>query len=239
MIEEESDTEFQPIPTMNNQMDEREVVTLEDPQSLIKMLEGLPDRRDNRGKKHELAFVLACVIVALLNNRLYLSAIQRFIFNRFDWLCEIFDKPNAQPVSRAQLPLILQSVDYDELNELLEAFFGTDADIIPGQWWSVDAKRLRGTLRAGQSATDAEQLLSIVTHETGDLVEQQAFSATTSHEKHEVYRTLQNEAVAQANLTLDALHTTPETLQAIHSAKGGYIVQVKKTNLPSFAAVKS
>lgn len=220
-------------------MDEQEAVTLEEPKTLIAMLEGLPDRRDNRGKKHELAFVLACVIVALLNNRLYLSAIQRFIFNRFDWLCEIFDRPNAQPISRSQLPLILRAVDYDDLNELLKAFFVTEADIIPGQWLSVDAKRLRGTLRAGQSATDAEQLLSIVTQERGELVAQQAFSATTSHEKHEVRRTLRNEAIAKGNLTLDALHTTADTLQTIHAAKGGYIVQVKKTNLPSSAAVKS
>lgn len=219
-------------------MDEQETVTLEEPKSLIKMLEGMPDWRDNRGKRHEQAFVLACVIVALLNNRLYLSAIQRFIFNRFDWLCEIFERPDAQPISRSQLPLILRAVDYDELNELLKEFFGTEADIIPGQWLTVDAKRLRGTLRTGQSATDAEQLLSVVTQETGELVAQQAFSATTSHEKHEVRRILQDKAVAKANLTLDALHTTAETLQTIQDAKGGYIVQVKKTNLPSSAFVK-
>lgn len=238
-MEKESSIEFQCIPTASKQMDEQEATTLEEPKSLIKMLEGLTDRRDNRGKQHDQAFVLACVIVALLNNRLYLSAIQRFIVNRFDWLREIFDRPDAQPISRSQLPLLLQAVDYDELNELLKAFFGTDADIIPGQWLAVDAKRLRGTLRTGQSATDAEQLLSVVSQQTGELVQQQAFSATTSHEKHEVQRTLRNQAVAKANLTLDALHTTAETLQTIHGAKGGYIVQVKKTNLPSSTSVKS
>lgn len=219
-------------------MDAETAVTLAEPQSLMALLEQVPDRRDNRGKEHELAFVLGCVIVALLNNRLYPSAIQRFIANRIEWLRLIFNRPQAQAISRAQLPLVLRSVDYQQLNQRLNQFFGTQADIIPGNWYAMDGKRLRGTLERQQAPTDAQQLIAVVEHESHDLVYQQAFSATASHETREVRAILAQTDLHQGNITLDALHTTPETLQLIHRAQGGFIVQVKKTRRPSMITVK-
>lgn len=210
-------------------MDEQPPVTLVAPKSLIEMLTELPDRRDNRGKEHELAFVLACVIVALLNNRLTLSSIHRFILHRFDWLSDIFERPNSRPVSRAQLPLILRSVDYPELNARLKEFFETEDEIIPDQWFAIDGKRLRGTIGTRRSAVDAEQILSVVGHETQELVYQQAFAITHSHESREVRAALQIDELQQANVTMDALHNSPETLESIQAASGGFIVQVKKT----------
>ena len=35
--------------------------------TLIEMLNQLPDPRDNRGKRHELAFVLVCLVIAILS----------------------------------------------------------------------------------------------------------------------------------------------------------------------------
>jgi hypothetical protein len=74
----------------------------------IKICENL-DLRDNRGKKHCLAFVLLGVILALCRNRDgNLSSIYRSIKNTNEALCAYLEFPLIKPVSRAQLPLILK-----------------------------------------------------------------------------------------------------------------------------------
>jgi hypothetical protein len=45
----------------------------------------LPEHRDNRGKRHPLAFVIAAFVLATLVGRQKLSSIHRFMRNRADW----------------------------------------------------------------------------------------------------------------------------------------------------------
>ena len=59
------------------------------PVTVFAALQHLPDPRDNRGKRHELAFVLCGVILAIMAGRSRVSAIQRFLRNRFGWLREL------------------------------------------------------------------------------------------------------------------------------------------------------
>lgn len=54
--------------------------------SFMTKLKQLVDPRDNRGKRHELAFVLGSVILAIMSGRSYASSIYRFIKNRIKWL---------------------------------------------------------------------------------------------------------------------------------------------------------
>lgn len=67
------------------------------------------DLRDNRGKKHCLAFVLLGVMLALLRNKDgNLSSIHRAIKNTNEQLCNYLQLPLVSAVSRAQLPIILK-----------------------------------------------------------------------------------------------------------------------------------
>ncbi len=45
----------------------------------IEALDKLPDHRDNRGKRHRLAFIIASVVMALMVGRLTTSGIFRYI----------------------------------------------------------------------------------------------------------------------------------------------------------------
>ena len=49
----------------------------------------LPEHRDNRGKRHPLAFVIAPFALATLIGRQKLSSIHRFMRNRANWLYEL------------------------------------------------------------------------------------------------------------------------------------------------------
>ncbi|WP_394774465.1 hypothetical protein [Flavobacterium sp.] len=74
----------------------------------IKKCENI-DLRDNRGKKHCIAFVLLGVMLALCRNKDgNLSSIHRAIKNTNEQLCSYLEQPLIKAVSRAQLPLILK-----------------------------------------------------------------------------------------------------------------------------------
>lgn len=71
----------------------------------------LLDLRDNRGKKHSLAFVLLSVMIAMYRNRDgILSSVHRSMQNTHVELCRYLQIEYAPPVSRAQLPLILKKL---------------------------------------------------------------------------------------------------------------------------------
>jgi hypothetical protein len=72
--------------------------------SFVSKLKRLTDKRDNRGKRHELAFVLGGVVLAIMSGRWYASSIHRFIKNRLKWLCQVLGYRAAKAVSRANCP---------------------------------------------------------------------------------------------------------------------------------------
>ena len=74
--------------------------------SLMTRLECLIDKRDNRGKRHQLAFVLGSVVLAIMSGRSYASSIHRFMKNKIKWLGDVLGQAEAKAVSRAQLPRI-------------------------------------------------------------------------------------------------------------------------------------
>jgi len=89
----------------------------------IELLRNITDPRDNRGKRHELSFVLAVTTMAILSGKNYVSEIHRYICNKIGWLQEIFDRPDVKPISRAQLPRIIAIVDWEELRCDHRGFF--------------------------------------------------------------------------------------------------------------------
>ena len=54
----------------------------------IDALKALPDPRDNRGKRHLLAFLIVTVVFAILVGRSSVSGIHRYMTHNIDWLRE-------------------------------------------------------------------------------------------------------------------------------------------------------
>ncbi len=197
--------------------------------TLIERLQQIPDRRDNRGKRHKLPFVLACVLMAILSNRSYMSSIQRYIHHKIEWLKDVFDSPEATAVSRAQLPNILARVDWEALNAVFKALFGLCIiEQHPGEWKAVDGKSLKGTIVDPTQAHDHERLVLIVGHTSHDILEQQRFSGAKESEVTVVRDLLEQTGLVGDKISLDAGHAYPETLEPIHAADGMYVVQIKQ-----------
>lgn len=129
-------------------------------------LQQLPDSRDNRGKRHDLAFVLCGVIVAIMAGRSRVSAIHRFLHNRFAWFRELTQVTSEQCISRAQFPRLLATVEWTTLQPLLRAHLGVQGESpTPGEWVAIDGKALRGS--------PGEQVVLARAHHSGALLAHQ------------------------------------------------------------------
>ena len=194
----------------------------------IELLEEISDPRDNRGKRHKLSFVLAVTTMAILCGKNHVSEIHRYIRNKIEWLQEIFDCPNAKPISRAQLPRILIIVDWEELNAIIEEFFSVTIENINDEWIAIDGKVLRGTITDNDNAHENEQIALAIGHRSQQILFQRKMSGAKSSEVVEVRKLLKETWLQRAKVTLDPLHANPTTLETINQSGGKYIVQIKK-----------
>jgi predicted transposase YbfD/YdcC len=200
--------------------------------TFFEALQQLPDPRDNRGKRHELAFVLCGVILAIMAGRSRVSAIHRFLHNRLAWLRETTHASVARCISRAHLPRLLARVEWEALNALSVAHFGVCLESpAEGEWVAVDGKALRGS--------PGEQLILARTHQSGHILAHQKLTGPKRSEVTAVRALLAQPQLQGSKVTLDALHCTPATMAQIHQAQGSYLVQVKANQPTLLAAVRA
>jgi predicted transposase YbfD/YdcC len=189
--------------------------------SFMAKLKRLIDKRDNRGKRHALAFVLGGVVLAIMSGRWSASSIHRFILHRLKWLRRVLGYRVAQAVSRAQLPRILDGVDWADLNEILTEYFGVRIEVQDKEWYAVDGKTLRGV--AGQQ----ERVLLAVSHGGRRTVAQKPMRGPKESEITAARAMLAETGLEKGKNTLDALHFNPQTTGQINQAGGWFVIQLK------------
>jgi len=193
--------------------------------NFVEALSQLPDDRDNRGKRHTLAFVVAGVVLAILSGRSKVSSIFRYLRNRIEWLREVTQHPEAGVVSRAHLPRLLARVDWAELNTLIDQHFGVQVELsATHDWVAIDGKVLRGTLASG----DKQSVVFAVSHASRTLLAQAPMKGSKASEIPVVRDLLKHSQLEAHKVTLDAHHCNPTTTAQIHQAGGQYVIQVKE-----------
>ena len=193
--------------------------------NFVEALSHLSDDRDNRGKRHELAFVVAGVVLAILSGRSKVSSIFRYIRNRIEWLREVTDHPDAGVISRAHLPRFLARLDWVDLNELIDHHFGVQVELSATEdWTAVDGKVLRGTLASG----DKQSVVLAVRHGCRTPLAQAPMKGSKASEIPVVRDLLKVSKLEGQKVTLDAHHCNPTTTAQIHQAGGQYVIQVKE-----------
>jgi predicted transposase YbfD/YdcC len=191
-------------------------------------LQQLPDPRDKRGKRHDLAFVLCGVLLALMAGRARVSAIHRFLRNRFVWLRELTHAPVTRCLSRAHLPRLLARVDWAALHTLSLAHFGVEVESsAAGEWIAIDGKALRGS--------PGEHVVLARTQQSGDILVHQPLAGPKASEVPAVRTLLAQSPLQGRKVTLDAGHCNPTTIAQIHQEQGGYLVQLN-ANQPTLRA---
>ncbi len=185
------------------------------------------DLRDNRGKRHDLAVVLVGVSLAILSNRDgCLSSIHRHLVNYYENLAEILKLEKQRPVSRAQLPRVLEKVAVEVFDNLIFSHFGIKLDEKERKWLAIDGKELRGSIEKG--AKRGEVVVQVVAHENGNTIAQSYYCGKKQSEVPTVRSLLEKHELGKQKLSLDALHCKPKTLLMVSQAKGKYLVGVKE-----------
>ena len=193
--------------------------------NFVEALSHLTDDRDNRGKRHALAFVVAGVVCAILSGRSKVSSIFRYVRNRIDWLREVTHSPEARVVSRAHLPRLLARLDWAELNALIARHFGVQVELhAEHDWIAIDGKVLRGTLTSGEK----QSVVVAVSHTRRTLLAQAPMQGSKASEIPVVRDLLTQSQLEAHKVTLDAHHCNPTTTAQIHQAGGQYVIQVKE-----------
>jgi len=191
----------------------------------------LPDTRDPRGKRHELAFVLTSLLWALLRSGGYLSIskLHRWMVREHDWLVAQTGWASAKPISDPQLRRVLANLDYLHYNQLNGLFFGW-AGSQPEVWYSVDGKELRGSIDGVIGQKRGQAVVRLVCHEDAQAQLMGFYEGEKESERTVVAQHFNACAVEELrgrNFTLDALHSTPEVLTCLQHGGSGYVVGVK------------
>jgi predicted transposase YbfD/YdcC len=202
----------------------------------LQKAEGL-DLRDNRGKRHDLAVVLVGVTIAVLSNRDgCLSSIQRPFANHYKRLVTALGVEKKRPVSRSQLPLILEKVAVAIFDDLIFSHFGLSLSEKERKWFAIDGKELRGSIERG--AKRGEALVQAVAHENRQTIAQTYCCGKKESEVPIVRSLLEKDELMKQKISFDALHCKPKTLLMIADEQGKYLVGLKENQKELLRQVK-
>jgi len=192
----------------------------------VQKAEGL-DLRDNRGKRHDLSFILLGVILGLLRKRDgNLSSIHRSMVNTHEKLCSLLKLKIENAVSRAQLPRILEKVDLEKFEEILFTHFTIKLDEAEKQWFAGDGKELRGSIEKGSKRGEA--LVQLVRHKDGCVLGQSRYNGEKESEKPCLRDLIEEKKAKSQKITADALHLNPSMTSMIEQAEGVFVMGLKE-----------
>ena len=191
----------------------------------LQNIEGL-DLRDTRGLRHELRIVLLGVTMAILSNRDgNLSSIHRYIVNHNTRILASINYSIHSPVSRSQLPNILENVSLAVFEGILFNHFGVTLSQQERQWFALDGKDLKGSIQTGH--TRGEAIVQAVTHKHRVVQSQEYYSGRKESEVITVRNILKDNNLEGQKISMDALHCKPHTLEPINESGGIYLVGLK------------
>ena len=196
--------------------------------SLFEHLRRVPEFRSARGVRHSLGSVLAVAAAAKLAGARGPTAIAEFgarLDQRQLAAVRAFRSPTTgrrAPPSRASMHRILSGVDPDALDRAVRAFSAARGQ--PGGALAIDGKS--APLNRPGGADDGRMLLAAVVHGSG-VVAGQTSSDSAGGEILGARRLIRELDVAGRALTLDALHSCPETAALIVAEGADYVLPVK------------
>lgn len=196
--------------------------------SLYAELQGVPDTREEQGKRHPLAAMLALACVALLCGYQTPYAISQWVDNYGKRYLAIFGFTRDEPPGQATWYRVLGSIDWAALEARVTRWGLQVLEVLEAcstlEGIAIDGKTLRGSRRQGASET---HLLSAVVHRLGVTLGQIAVGDHTN--EISVVLDLLSELVVKGHVfTTDALLTQQALAREILGRGGDYVFVVKQ-----------
>jgi predicted transposase YbfD/YdcC len=199
--------------------------------SLHELFEAVPDPRSAHGLRYDLAFLLTCLLAALLCNCNSTEAIAQWCQEHQPLLRQTFGPRLFLAPSGSLYRRLLPRLSVEALEQVIGTWVQKTLVAPPDEPIALDGKTVRGARTANHVAP---HLLSFRTHVSQETL----FQISVSEKTNEI-------PVAQAILpllpifgrvcTADALHTHAEFMRLLHTLHADSLLTVKK-NQPTLYA---
>lgn len=193
--------------------------------------EAVPDPRKRHGLRYELAFLLTCLVAALMCNCNSTEAVAQWCREHEALLRQVFGPRLFLTPSGSLYRWLLPQLDVQALEEVIGRWVQATLQAATDDPIALDGKTLRGA-RTGEEK--APHLLSFQTHHSQETL----FEVRVSEKTNEIpvaKAVLPSLPIAGRVTTADALHTHAAFMQVVHE-QGGSCVLTVKLNQPTLYA---
>jgi hypothetical protein len=188
------------------------------------LLKTVPDPRARRGRRHDLASVLAVGLAAVIGGARSFVAIGEWVAHQPVEILRGLGVTAAAVPDESTIRRVFTRLDSDLLDQLVGAFMWTRTHLVGARRViALDGKTVRG---ARSKTTTAPHLLAALDQRTGAVVGQLAVTAK-SNEIPAVQGLLKLFDLTNVIVTVDAMHTQTDTAEQITTAGGDYVFTVK------------
>lgn len=190
----------------------------------------LPDQRNGKGKRHELALILTTMLLSILRSvgNLNVSVIHRQMGREHENILSILGLKRRKLISDSQFRRVLNSIDYQSYNDLNDRYFGVSIVETLGEWKAVDGKELRGNIDGLSGQKRGENVVKMVSHEDKSSQILGFYNGRKDSEKTIVQDYFRGQETLSSSYSFDALHTSVGLLEEINGKSGIYLAQVKQ-----------
>jgi predicted transposase YbfD/YdcC len=191
--------------------------------SVDEIWEAIPDPRGRHGLRYELAFLLTCVVAALLCNCNSTEAVAQWCREHQGLLRQVFGARLKLSPSGSLYRWLLPRLDVGAVEEVLGRWIEATLQARADDPIALDGKTVRSA-RHGEEK--APHLLSFRTHQSQETLYQVRVSEKTN-EIPVAKAVLPTLPIAGRVTTADALHTHAAFMQVVHEQQGHCVLTVK------------
>ncbi|MCG5056966.1 MAG: ISAs1 family transposase [Limnoraphis sp. WC205] len=209
--------------------------------SIIEQLKLVKDFRKDRGKRHELWVVLTIIILALLTGHVTYKQIDNFRKNEENKLIKILKITTKKLPSYSTIRRVMIGINLIEIQLVFQStvqkYYWQKEAI---DWIAIDGKSLKNTLTNYENQKQNMLIMvSWFSQETKLVIKSESFESKQNSEKAKVLSMIEKCGLLNKVFTLDALHCSKETTQAIIESKNNYLITLKGNQIKLHKQIKN
>jgi hypothetical protein len=175
--------------------------------TILQAFETVPEFRTAKGRRHDLSFVLTCLLLGNLSDCKSWRDHASFVLRHREALLARFRPPKDRLPSYSTLRRVALGLDFDSLSQAFLTWARAQVGFEPGEWLAIDGKCLSGTsTHPGDAQQNFTALVSLYAHKRGVVLRIDAYENKLESEAHIVEAILADSQLVGAGVTADALH---------------------------------
>ena len=207
--------------------------------SLLNLLTQLEDNRRKQGQRHPLHILFLITIMAIMQGAKSERAIARFAINNKESLIKELEITRGEVPSRRILAQFIQTLDFNNLQNLFHTWTNKFVNIKKGEWLSIDGKALKGTIKnANDPMQDFMSLVTVFMNKKKQALFVGKINTKKENEIPKVKELIETLDLQGITFSLDALHAQTNTVKAITKTKNNYVIGVKNNQKNLFKTLK-